>query len=127
MNVTETGGRALGITKQQTQVIRVLGEGESQAMAFASALNNVSKNILKDSKDVLIRIEPMDITVIRAVEKKYTERFLFFFFRRTRTSYEVELDVKVSIGLIELDDVSFTPMDVEASNGISIPFTTKKI
>ncbi|MCB5954461.1 DUF4312 family protein [Enterococcus sp. CWB-B31] len=117
----------MGLTKKMSQIVQVTGKGDSKVTAFASALSSVSKKVLKDSEDVLIRIEPTNIAVLFAKEKEYTERFLFFFFPRKRTNYEVELMVEVEISLIEAADIVFTKVDSEDPNGVTIPFTSRKI
>ncbi|MGC6767387.1 DUF4312 family protein [Enterococcus sp. LJL128] len=117
----------MSATEKTTQIVKVSGKGENKAAAFASALSDVSKKILKESTDVLVRIEPIDIDILSAVEKNYTERFLFFFFPRKRTSYEVELNVEVEISKIAMADVPFQIVDGTDPNGVAVPFTTKKI
>ena len=117
----------MGVTKIVNQAVQVSGRGENKAAAFASALNSVSKKIVKESDDVLVRIEPMDITVLSAIEKEYTERFLFFLFPRKRHAYEVQLNVEVAIRLVDLAEVPFSREESSDPNGVTIPFTTRKI
>lgn len=117
----------MSATKKTSQIVKVSGKGENKAAAFSSALSSVSKQILKESTDVLLRIEPKDVDILSATEKKYTERFLFFFFPRKRTTYEVELNVEVEISLIDMAEVPFRQVDAQDPNGVSVPFTTKKI
>lgn len=80
-----------------------------------------------EQSNVLLRIEPVNVDILKAVENKYTERFLFFFFPRQRISYEVELSVTVAVTEIKLADISFSQKMTEDPNGIAIPFVTKKI
>ena len=55
------------------------------------------QKVLKETTEVLIRIEPKEVTIRRAKEQVYTEKFLFFFFPRKRVIYHVELAVEVEI------------------------------
>ena len=80
-----------------------------------------------EQSNVLLRIEPVNVDILKAVENKYTERFLFFFFPRQRISYEVEISVTVAVTEIKLADISFSQQMTEDPNGIGIPFVTKKI
>ncbi|MCH3669361.1 DUF4312 family protein, partial [Enterococcus faecium] len=91
-----------------------------------SALAEIQNKIMEQS-NVLLRIEPVNVDILKAVENKYTERFLFFFFPRQRISYEVELSVTVAVTEIKLADISFSQQMTEDPNGIAIPFVTKKI
>lgn len=50
-------------TKRSTQTVIVSGKGNKKNEAFASALNDVSKKVLKETTEVLIRIEPKEVTI----------------------------------------------------------------
>ncbi len=70
--------------EQFTTTVRVKGKGDAKARAFADALNHV-----------------------QAQEAVRKEAFLFFFLRRERRTYSVELDVTVNVTAINLDQVDF--------------------
>jgi len=95
--------------KQQydTQVT-VQGKGDSKAKAFADALSKVQQQVLRTSQKILLRIEPLDVRVLRAQESVRTEKFLFFFLARERRNYSVELEITVSVTVIDTDKVEFT-------------------
>lgn len=116
----------MSVTKKVVQEVIVSGEGERKTEAFASALNQVSKKILKESDDVLLRIEPKNVLIQKAEERQFTERFLFLFFPRKRTVYYVELTVEVEISLIHMGDVSFQTVQTKDPQGIRLPFVSKK-
>ncbi|ALV90907.1 MULTISPECIES: DUF4312 family protein [Pantoea] len=94
--------------KQQydTQVT-VQGKGDSKAKAFADALSKVQQQVLRTSQKILLRIEPIDVRVLRAQESVRTEKFLFFFLARERRNYSVELEITVSVTVIDTDKVDF--------------------
>ncbi len=93
--------------EQFTTTVRVAGKGESKSRAFADALNHVQAAVMKSSSRILLRIEPQDVTVVHAREAVRKEAFLFFFLRRERGTYSVELDVTVNVTAIDLDKVDF--------------------
>lgn len=95
--------------KQQydTQVT-VQGKGDSKAKAFADALSKVQQQVLRTSQKILLRIEPLDVRVLRAQENVRTETFLFFFLARERRNYSVELEITVSVTVIDTEQVVFT-------------------
>jgi uncharacterized protein (TIGR03578 family) len=93
--------------EQFTTTVRVKGKGESKARAFSDALNQVQAAVMKSSPHILLRIEPQDVQVVHAREAVRKEAFLFFFLRRDRRSYSVELDVTVNVTAINLDRVDF--------------------
>lgn len=80
----------MSVQKTIQQKVIVSGKGETKQHAFASALAEIQNKIMEQS-NVLLRIEPVNVDILKAVENKYTERFLFFFFPRQCISYEVEL------------------------------------
>lgn len=92
---------------QFTATVRVSGKGESKTRAFADALNQVQAAVMKSSPHILLRIEPQDVQVVAAREAARNEAFLFFFLRRQRRTFSVELDVTVNVTAINLDKVDF--------------------
>ncbi|KNC90974.1 DUF4312 family protein [Trabulsiella odontotermitis] len=93
--------------EQFTTTVKVKGKGDSKARAFSDALNHVQAAVMKSSPHILLRIEPQDVQVVHAREAVRKEAFLFFFLRRERRSYSVELDVTVNVTAINLDRVDF--------------------
>ncbi len=94
--------------KQQYETqVTVQGKGDSKAKAFADALSKVQQQVLRTSQKILLRIEPLDVRVLRAQESVRTEKFLFFFLARERRNYSVELDITVSVTVIDTDKVTF--------------------
>ncbi|MBD9643728.1 MULTISPECIES: DUF4312 family protein [Pantoea] len=94
--------------KQQYETqVTVQGKGDSKAKAFADALSKVQQQVLRTSQKILLRIEPIDVRVLRAQESVRKEKFLFFFLARERRNYSVELDITVSVTVIDTDKVDF--------------------
>jgi conserved hypothetical protein EF_0831/AHA_3912 len=94
--------------KTQQMIVRVKGQGDSKQRAFATALNQVQKEVLKNTGNIMLRIKPLNIEVVSASEKITTERFLFIFLPRKRTFYEITLDISVDISFVDLKDIEFT-------------------
>ncbi|MDR5014777.1 DUF4312 family protein [Aeromonas veronii] len=90
-----------------TQVI-VNGKGMTRQQAFASALSQVQPSLLKDNQQVLLRIEPVDVQVLKAEESVRVEKFLFFFLPRQRREYRVQLEIKVQVTSLDVAKVTFT-------------------
>ncbi len=67
----------MSVQKTIQQKVIVSGKGETKQHAFASALAEIQNKIMEQS-NVLLRIEPVNMDILKAVENKYTERFLFF-------------------------------------------------
>ena len=94
--------------KQQYETqVTVQGKGDSKAKAFSDALSKVQQQVLRTSQKILLRIEPIDVRVLRAQESVRTETFLFFFLARERRNYSVELEITVSVTVIDTDKVDF--------------------
>ncbi|SQJ32952.1 putative cytoplasmic protein [Salmonella enterica subsp. enterica serovar Heidelberg] len=99
--------RRLMMKEQFTTTVRVKGKGDAKARAFADALNHVQSAVMRESPYILLRIEPQDVRIVQAHESVRKEAFLFFFLRRERRTYSVELDVTVNVTAINLDRVDF--------------------
>ena len=93
---------------QQQVTVKVTGEGESKQQAFARALSSIQKEILKNNTNIILRIEPVDVSVITATVTHRTEKFLYFFLPRKRSLYSITLDVTVDICLLDMNQVDFT-------------------
>jgi uncharacterized protein (TIGR03578 family) len=117
----------MSVTVKSKQSIIVSGSGESKAAAFSDALSHVQKEILKQSPDVILRIEPNDITVLSAKEQTYMERFMFFFLPRKHKNYAVKLQVYLEIIKIDLQAIDFIHDETQPPNKIKLPFFTKKV
>ncbi len=90
-----------------TQVI-VNGKGATRQQAFAAALSQVQPSLLKDNPLVMLRIEPLEVQVLKAEESVRVEKFLFFFLPRQRREYRVELEIKVQVTSLDVAKVTFT-------------------
>ncbi|MFS0780408.1 DUF4312 family protein [Bacillus sp. 1P06AnD] len=93
--------------EKQTTVITVSAAGHTKEQAFSAALGQIQRNVLKEQDDMVIRIEPLDVRVVEAIEETYTERFLLLLFPRKRSKYKVTLEVKVELVLLEVNKVAF--------------------
>ncbi|EKB24290.1 MULTISPECIES: DUF4312 family protein [Aeromonas] len=91
-----------------TTKVTVSGKGTSRQQAFASALSQVQPTLLKDNQQVLLRIEPVDVQVLRAEESVRVEKFLFFFLPRQRREYRVQLEITVQVTSLDVARVTFT-------------------
>ena len=90
-----------------TQVI-VNGKGATRQQAFAAALSQVQSTLLKDNPRVMLRIEPVEVQVLKAEESVRVEKFLFFFLPRQRREYRVQLEIKVQVTSLDVAKVTFT-------------------
>ncbi|CNI51694.1 MULTISPECIES: DUF4312 family protein [Yersinia] len=93
--------------EQYTTQVQVKGNGDTKAKAFANALGHVQNTVLKSTQNILLRIEPQDVKVLKAELSVKNEKFLFFFLPRERKTYSVELDITVSVTIINTDKVDF--------------------
>ena len=62
--------------------------------------------VLKSTNNILLRIEPQDVSVVKA-EEITKEKFLFFFLPRERKSYAVSLEITVNVTIINTEKVVF--------------------
>lgn len=91
-----------------TTKVTISGKGTTRQQAFASALSQVQPTLLKDNQQVLLRIEPVDVQVLKAEESVRVEKFLFFFLPRQRREYRVQLEITVQVTSLDVARVTFT-------------------
>ncbi|HGN1704287.1 TPA: DUF4312 family protein [Providencia rettgeri] len=89
-------------------VVRVTGQGDTKQKAIADALNSIQKTVLKNSTDIILRIEPKDVEVVSAYSHSRTEKFLFIFLPRKREHFRVVLDVSLDVTLLSVNEIPFT-------------------
>ncbi|MDR2976378.1 MAG: DUF4312 family protein [Streptococcaceae bacterium] len=112
--------------RESSQKVIVEGSGKSKKDAFAAALNQIQAQIIKNTEDTVLRIEPLNINVLEAEERVWTEKFLFFFLPRQKQEFRVKLEVEVQCTRVSLGEISFTVTNGEA-NAIRIPLINKTI
>lgn len=95
------------VYKKMTYSVRIQGKGESKEHAIANALGKIQKKVNAELSGMIIRIEPLEVKIIEAIEEVYTERFLLLFFPRKRSVFKVELDILVQLFLLEIDNIKF--------------------
>ncbi|WP_026581373.1 DUF4312 family protein [Bacillus sp. J33] len=93
------------------QKVRVKGTGKTKEHAINFALGQIQKKILDEHKALMIRIEPLGIELIEAIEQTHTERFMLFFFPRKRQTYKVVLDVTVQATLLNVNEIDFKRLE----------------
>lgn len=93
--------------KEQETTLTLSGSAETKEEAFNRIFSQIKMELSKRIPGLLIRIEPMDIEIVSAIETVYTERLFGLFFPRKRTRYQIKADVTVRIRIIDLADVSF--------------------
>lgn len=92
--------------------VRVEGKGDSKEKALNVALGNIQKKIMNEyDGNMIIRIEPLNIDIVEAIETSYIERFLFIFLPRERSKYVVKLDVEVNLSLLAVEEVHFDKIE----------------
>ncbi|SQI40486.1 Uncharacterised protein [Leminorella richardii] len=87
--------------------VRVSGRGDTKQKAIADALSAVQRTVLKESSNIILRIEPVDVEVVQATVKVTNEKFLFFFLPRKRELYSVVLDVALDVTLLNVQEIHF--------------------
>jgi uncharacterized protein (TIGR03578 family) len=94
--------------EQSVLKVRVTGKSDTKEGAFAAALSQVQREVMKSTSNVLLRIEPMQVEVVSAEETRINEKFLFFFLPREKKSYSVKLEITVNVSMIDPEKVQFT-------------------
>jgi len=110
-----------------TKTVRVYGEGETRQRAFANALSNIRKEIVQDEGQVTLQIIPKNVHVLSAERVSYKEKFLFFFFKRTRVNYKIALNIDVELNAIDLRAIDFVDEEIPSPDHINIPDFAKLI
>ncbi|MCM0599163.1 DUF4312 family protein [Periweissella fabalis] len=117
----------MGIEEKVTQTLIIEGTGDTKNAAFADALSKIQGKIIKNSPDVTLKIEPKSVMVLAADQHSYEERFLFIFFPRTRSKFQIKLQVEVEVLTIEMATVKFNEMVMGNNDLNRMPLISKKL
>lgn len=94
------------------ETVRITGKGKTKQHAVNAALGQVQKQVMtRYPKAMILRIEPREVKVLKAKEKRYKETFLFFLFPRIRHEFEVELDITLELAVMHIEKVQFSVED----------------
>lgn len=92
---------------EQDVTLTLSGSGESAEMAFHNIFSQVKTAVGKQQTDLVLQIEPQDVTVISARKMTYTERLFGLFWPRSRTRFEITARVQVRLRLVAIDRIQF--------------------
>ncbi|MBA4531990.1 DUF4312 family protein [Brevibacillus sp. 7WMA2] len=94
--------------KELDYTLTLSGSGDSKEAAFQFVFSQIKSKMAREIPDLILRIEPMDVEVLKATQFSYKERFLGILFPRTRTKYTIEVRILVRLRVIELSKIPFT-------------------
>lgn len=93
--------------KKLKHKVRIEGKGNTKEHAIANALGLIQKKVNAEIKGMIIRIEPVQIEVIEAIEETFTERFLMLLFPRKRSLFKLVMDIEVDLFILDTDKIHF--------------------
>lgn len=88
--------------KELIEVITITGKGTTKKEAVEKAFSNLQKEVFKKVPDPIIHMVPNKVIFRDVRETEKDEAFLYVFMKRTTTTFEVTIDVEVTIKYIEL-------------------------
>lgn len=101
------------IIYEKDKQVSVTGSAKDKKGAFANALNKIAKKVAASESDLIFKIEPKSFEVEHLKEISTKEHFLFFFFPRICTSYEVKLNALVHLECAAIENVSCQEIDLK--------------
>lgn len=86
-----------------TMDIQVKGSGETEDQAVEATFKEMRKVVTKDFQNPIVSIRTVDYIVNNLNKIEKDEAYLFVFMKRTRTTYEVDVTIKVEIDFVDLE------------------------
>ncbi|NKQ18842.1 DUF4312 family protein [Brevibacillus laterosporus] len=108
--------------KELDYTLTLSGSGDSKEAAFQQVFGQIKNQMAREIPDLILRIEPMDVKVLKANQITYKERFLGILFPRTRTKYSIEVRILVRLRVIELSKIEFTVAEQSTSGSGLLKF-----
>lgn len=85
------------LMKTVTQSIDAEGTGKSRAEALGNALSEMRKTANRDIDGTILKMEPQQVYLLSEAVDTETERFLFMFMPREKTTYTISYRFTVEI------------------------------
>lgn len=101
--------------KEMTQTLRLSGSADTKEGAFNKIFGQIKHVVARQTSDLVVRIEPMGVEVIAATETLHKERLFGLFFPRTRTRYDITVDIQVRLGMVEVENILFQQRTEQAA------------
>ncbi|NRR00816.1 DUF4312 family protein [Brevibacillus sp. RS1.1] len=92
---------------ETTQTLRLSGSGDTKEGAFNRIFSQIKHVVARQTNDLVVRIEPVGVSIVSATEIVKYERFLGLFFPRKRTRYDITVDIQVRLGLVQVENITF--------------------
>lgn len=83
--------------------IHVKGSGETQDQAVEATFKEMRKIVTKDFHHPIVSIRTVDYVVNNLSKMEKDEAYLFVFMKRTRTTYDINVTIKVEIDFVDLE------------------------
>lgn len=88
--------------KEKIEVITISGKGLTKKEAVEKAFASLQKEVFKKVKEPIIHMVPNKVIYRNVEETEKDEAFLYVFMKRVTTTFNVTIDVEVTIKYIEL-------------------------
>ncbi len=88
--------------------VTVTGTGETMQRAFQDALNSMRKQLLKGKPEALMKADPVEVKVLKAVRHVWTEKFFGLFFQRERENHMMTIRFTVRVSFVDLTTINVT-------------------
>lgn len=95
------------VYKEMTQTLRLTGTADTKEGAFNKIFGQIKHVVARQTSDLVVRIEPVAVEIVQAKESIYKERLFGLFFPRTRTKYDITVDIQVRLGIVDVANIPF--------------------
>lgn len=92
---------------ETTQTLRLSGSADTKEGAFNKIFSQIKHVVARQTTDLVVRIEPVGLSVVSATETVKHEKFFGLFFPKKRTQYDITVDIEVRLGIVHVENISF--------------------
>jgi len=80
----------------------ISGKGKTEEEAYSDVFARVKTEVYREVPGVVLQMEPEEVILLSRKEEKKEEKFLFLFFPREKSEYEIKVKLVVSVKYIEV-------------------------
>lgn len=82
------------------KTLSITAEGKTKDESLSKAISILRKKIYSEVSGQILKMDPLSISIEKEENKQVTEKFLFLFAPREKSSYKITYKIKVKVSYV---------------------------
>ncbi|GMQ61401.1 DUF4312 family protein [Vallitalea maricola] len=89
------------LLKVERKTLEVSGIGKTKEEAFGKILTNLRQEVYKDTKGLILKMDPIEVYLVEEKRSSEIEKFLFLFMPREKDKFNLTYKFIVEVRYVE--------------------------